>query len=211
MKKLCNVVMLPTKNESNVHYQRKIDKLVLWHSKVVPTNKDCINQHFYITSDEEIKEGGWVIREYYPPTKGFTRTVEQFIRAKADFGDSLSRKKIIATTDKSLTTLVENKLWGQKGMGTYNTLPQIPQSFIKAYVEAQGNIKEVLVEYEKEYITSSSKRLDTGYKYILKLRPDNTIIIHQAKTYTRDEIIKLLEKYEPDAPNKRAKFIQENL
>ena len=204
MKKLCNVVMLPTNEKAPLGF--------LMGKLVIPNHLNVIQyQHLYITSDEEIKEGDWVVREYYPMTKGFTRSVEQFIRAKADFGDSLSRKKIIATTDKSLTILVENKLWGQKGMGTYNTLPQILESFIKAYIEAQGNIKEVLVEYEHK-TGYTQDGLDYKEKELtIKLRPDNTIIIHQAKTYTRDEIIKLLEKYEPDAPNKRAKFIQDNL
>lgn len=135
-------------------------------------------QHLYIVSNAEIKEGDYVVREYYPPTKGFTRIVEQFIRSKADFGDSLSRKKIEATTDKSLKL----KDWdGIDGTLEWN-LPQIPQSFIEAYVKANGNIKEVNVEMEWYQANQ-----DQNY-YRIKTRQDNTIIIHPSKTYTRDDL-----------------------
>lgn len=96
-------------------------------------------------------------------------------------------KKVIAITDEWLGT--DNGMKGANVM--FNKFPQIHESFIKDYVEAQGKIEEVLVEYEE----SDDSSLDFGGIYIpsrIKTRSDNTIIIHEAKTYTREELRELL-------------------
>lgn len=57
-------------------------------------------------------------------------------------------------------------------------LPLIPKSFVEAFVKKQGKITEANVEFDT--IT-------------LATREDNTVIIHQAKTYSREDVEKLLE------------------
>ena len=78
-------------------------------------------------------------------------------------------KKIIATTDKAIFNYM-----GQDGEDAIvKQMPQIPESFIKAYVEARGDIKEVQVEYGQ-----------FGTIYYIKTRADNTIIISKNKMVT---------------------------
>ena len=70
----------------------------------------------------------------------------------------------------------------------YNYLQQIHQSFIEAYVKAEGSIDKVMVEYESTNPMSSRQR-ESHYK-ILKSRGDNTVIIHKAKDnmYTKEQV-----------------------
>lgn len=165
MKKLVNVVMLPTEKASDIWLMHnKSQGLMILKTA---TNLDGKEQHLYIISNEEIKESDWVYYNYngnlelvFQANKHNLYKIEENIEFY---------NKIIATTDKSLKV----------------ELPQISESFVKAYVEALGNIKEVLVEYEAHWGIPS--------QWKVKLRPDNTIIIHQAKTYTREELENLIE------------------
>jgi hypothetical protein len=80
---------------------------------------------------------------------------------------------IIASTDKKLTP----NSW-------------IPDSFIPVYVKAyeEGRvITEVLLEF-KEPINPYYTHRD------LKIRADGSVIIHQAKFYSREEAIKFVKK-----------------
>ena len=99
-------------------------------------------------------------------------------------------------------------------------LPQPSNSFIRAYVEAQGNIKEVLVEYEIDYVanaTPPTKPWDPTV-YLPKVNPeDNTITIEKVKdSWSREEVIELLDKAINDTDEigrwrNREKWIQDNL
>jgi len=78
-------------------------------------------------------------------------------------------------------------------MENINKLPQIPESFIKAYVEANGEIDEVMVEYESDCVCDSWAKLSQcefeyeqnnrrgmcSKPFRLKTRDDNTVIIHE--------------------------------
>jgi len=190
MKKLCNVVMLPTEKAEGYGLLKTNNSTKLEYcgdryftqSYLKDTNRTY--QHLYLTSNEEIKEG-----DYYITDIGI------FKCSGCETKRELSLfKKIIATRDKSLTKYIPKGVGDKYSYPLTEFIPQIPESFIKAYVEAQGNIKEVLVEYEftKTYVDSQDAY---GYDNIkLKLRPDNTVIIHQAKTYTRDEVVILLDR-----------------
>jgi len=57
---------------------------------------------------------------------------------------SIERSKVIASTNPSLQIKAEQA--GENAW--YNQLPQIPESFVEEYVEANGEITEVLVEYD---------------------------------------------------------------
>ena len=52
----CEVVMLATMNKSNLYCNKKSNILSLRKYQDKPLNDSIINQHLYITSDEEIKE-----------------------------------------------------------------------------------------------------------------------------------------------------------
>jgi hypothetical protein len=200
MKQLCKVVMLPTNEASNII----IAKSVLHLSKAAaPTNKeiDHVCQHLYLTSNEEIKEGDWCFELHnressatspkYKDLEGNTWWLRQSncnISANSNTG-----KKIIATTDKSLHSIKWKDTPLESPSKLLKGIAVIPESFIKTYVEANGKISEVLVEYDEKkvitdgWISTISERIVT-YVPILKLREDNTVILSQTKTYTRDEL-----------------------
>ena len=84
-------------------------------------------------------------------------------------------KKIIASTDKSLR-LLEHE-FSSKTI----ELPSLSEDFIKKYVESNGSIKKVLVEYDRfskdiDYSKGTCKESDL-YHHKVKLNPDNTINI----------------------------------
>ena len=75
----------------------------------------------------------------------------------------------------------------------FNQIPQIPESFIKAYVEANGEIDEVMVEYDMTVESGYNNILSGGEEsaYFLKTREDNTVIIHKVKSdkqYTAKDV-----------------------
>ena len=90
-------------------------------------------------------------------------------------------KKIIATTNPELK------------------LPQIPQDFIKYFVEKQGNVKSVSIEMEEiktGWLNDNDQMLEvnTG-RFQPKLTKDNEVIISlEEKSYTRDEMIAFGQK-----------------
>ena len=207
MKQLCNVVMLPTEKASDlcslkedtqgIDWKSATNDNAPWQSKGTLFFKQAgksyhgmQNQHLYITSDEEIKEGDWVYWE-------LTSDVFQFKKLDCTQDYIKECKKVIATTDKFLgePQLPLSDAWRD---WFKNRLPQIPESFIKAFVESNGTIKEVLVEYEE---CQTFKDDACGVRFgccnspiKLKTRSDNTIILSQAKTYTRDEVLNYSKK-----------------
>jgi len=165
----------------------------------------CKYQHLYITSNDEIKEGDWVYnivqKTYFKADKNFMKIV----------GNTLTtNKKIIATTDKSLTTYVEDKdnLYDPRSKTGfepyYKLLPQPNKAFIEEYCEL-GGIDEVIVEYEFNFeLTSFTNKMnpDKGWEkwsnkeYVLKVNSQNEITIHPIKdTWTREELIKIIHNH----------------
>jgi hypothetical protein len=177
----CKCILLPTD---------KLSKIGLYHNKLFDSDfgsktDNWFNQHLYILSDDEIKEGDWM----------FHILDNKPVRYDGISGSGFpyGYKKIIASTDSSLTFLFNNP---QKiSNRIYKSLPSIPQLFIDKYVSEnnKGNkIEEVMVEYEEVFIQNKigfGKVLE-GIK--LKLNPDNTINIKSVEpiNWTRDQIIK---------------------
>lgn len=190
MKKECNVVMLPTENKANLfltgnkleykesfteHGQKNLTKML--------NSCNSFAQHLYFTSNDEIKEGDWYIVFYNQGNPAVTKSIGERIDSRC--------KKIIATTDESLWE-IPNSVPGFNFPDRLG-LPHIPTSFIKAYVEANGKIDTVSVEMEEIDGFGNTKHFITNYReYQLKLRPDNTVIVHQSKTYTRAEMVSAL-------------------
>jgi hypothetical protein len=86
-----NLYLLPTDKPSKLY---RTGAFILLDSKAMPHGTlETINQHIYITSDEEIKEGDWV---------AFTN-LKKWFPVKYLAGDLIgSEKKIILTTDQDL-------------------------------------------------------------------------------------------------------------
>ena len=185
MKKKCKVVMLSI--------NKPIDKGQIFmspqynHLSTAEVSEDelsnpevLIPQHLYLVSDDKIQEGDYVIEE-----------IGGVVFGPIEEGDIIQNaKKIIATTDKSLTDLYDEPKEAYTGIPPRkstvsfpkkNRLPQIPQSFVKQYVEANGKIDEVLVKYKPDY------PLAVGERCIPKLQ-NNEVIIYQDRTYTREEV-----------------------
>jgi len=193
MKKTVKVVMLSTEKADIIHLNLHLNKLSIFN-KPYPNGDNTKSQHLYLTSDEEIKEGDWVIEN----SNIIVKVVSLFednclVKNNTAYNTNLKLcKKIVATTDNSINVNYP--------------IAEIPESFIQAYIKAynEGNtITEVTVEYEqikKREITSIGT-MSISNTFITKTRSDNTVIVHQAKMYTRDEVEKLLGKILADSNN----------
>ena len=189
MKKSAQVVMLPTNEKAEIGFltQKGKERGHLVHfDRPMPNILDSENQHLYILSDEEIKEGDYHVAIRIVKTNGdkaIAFTDQEQLDAIAEIGGA---KKIIATTDK---LNIHPNLADSYRSG--NCLPQIPQSFIEHFVEEynKGNvITEVMVEY-KSIGAYANPKYDSDYQ--LKINPDNTINISMLKdSWSREEVVK---------------------
>jgi hypothetical protein len=85
-----NIHILPTDKPSRLY---KTGNFLLLDSKSMPNNTlETINQHIYITSDEEIKEGDWV----------YCKTENRILVSNVAYSKLEDRFKIILTTDQDL-------------------------------------------------------------------------------------------------------------
>ena len=211
--KECNVVMVSTENKTRL-YSYKGD-LAFSNDYEKVEDEDFTNQHLYITSDDEIKEGDWCFYE----SKNLEDILDNDMVFQAgkesrciqynketincSFNTWLYKeecKKIIATTDKlkigediqeDLTP--EGQVWDTRSYPIY--LPQPSQSFIKEYCEL-GGIDKVLVEYKKGRCTHNSCYTPEckNLCYIIKTDSHNTITIKEVKEkmYSESKVIDLL-------------------
>lgn len=176
MWKKCKVVMLST-NKANPLVLNSDGNLE--HDEVLSTYGGVTQQHLYILSDDEIKYDDWVLGGL----GGFD--IKQYGKYFAE-----DWKKIIATTDTSLSSITHSKYpsGNTTGIRTLNEVPQLPQSFIEHYIQEynKGNIiTDVLVEYYWEPFSGIAQ-----LPAKLKINPkDNTITIKKVKdSWTREEV-----------------------
>ena len=173
-RKRTQVHILPTEDASHIFMLDNALRYSKIKTKVEkPNSNQCYN--LYFTTDEEIKEGDWVMN-----LNG--DTIYQHF---GNGGDFEQWNKIIATTDPELE------------------LPQPSQAFIKAYCE-QGGFDEVDVEYV-EMITcklcnKSEEECSDNFtcegnmigEDILKVDPiHNTITTHRIvyKMYSKKDLL----------------------
>jgi len=192
MEKKCNVIMLTTEKEGVLCIRHDKPHVLKERKNVIsPVILTTHNHyHLYITSDDKIKEGDWAVNQGDYDKDIVFRTDEGF------FQSGISGKKIIATTDSSLYQ------YAMHSEGKVKVdLPQIPESFIQAYVKA-GGIDEILVKYDlkctlcnEPYLINEGEvcndALCVGTTVTkLKLRDDNTIIIEgvEPKMYSEEEV-----------------------
>jgi hypothetical protein len=159
------VVMLPTKKADDEVYSGSMymEKEKLYGRYDINYNiRLATPYHLHITREEEIKVGAIRL------LNGL------FIQ-----GDGESTKIIgsivIASTDDEITP----NSW-------------IPESFTLAYIKAHGEgkpITEVELQMEKWSHAPHFKDLDKPDWYQIMTRPDGSVVIHQAKTYTKEQMM----------------------
>lgn len=211
MRKKCWVFLIPTKNASKISLDVGNRKLFLGDD-VTCLNDLYINQHLYITSDDEIKEGDWCV-DMMPDDEGIIRDVIYQHKKGLQYLDTSTKRKIIATTDRSLVTKIFSH-FSQDLMkvSVYKDihLPQPSESFIQKYIESYNKgeiIKEVMVEYditdnlddliEAGYSGRDCLNEEYDFSYGVKVDPkDNTITIHTIKeSWSREEVISTIKNY----------------
>ena len=158
-----------------------------------------VAQNLYFLSDEEIKEGDWILNNLLEDKRPIQVTKELL-----EDGLLKDDKKIIATTDKSLFTETKSIGYTEDRARVFygkEYLPQPSQSFIEKFVEEynEGNvITEVMVEYEtitKRYGSCSIGEGVTMNVEQLKVSKDNTITIRKVKdSWNRDEVEEKIRK-----------------
>lgn len=205
------VLMLPTEKASNTdimpgklctspRYNNGKQPLIFGEFENSYFN-ECVPQHLYLVSDEKIEDGDHFMSAFYGyPLQNTKEWREQQKKMLGEYPDltDLKQHKIIATTDKSLRDYCKRKHPKAK---IHPSMPQIPESFVEAFVKADGKINEVMVECEqKRFSTFTEGQIgedsNTFYENILKTREDNTVIIHTTnndKRYTLDDLMKVHE------------------
>ncbi len=210
--KRAKVIMLPTENPSNIITDST--ELMYLYEVNDDQNKWGINRHLYIISDDEIKEGDYGM--------GFALGINSIEKGHYIFKNDNSKvaklnilcegsKKIIATTDTSLTKNIRMLCKSCKGSGggfspkctackgsgiriEHDLLSQPSQQFIEKYIESYNKgevITDVLVEYE-EYERLDHPNMSNWTQ--LKVNPrDNTITIKKLKdSWNREQLLKAM-------------------
>lgn len=164
-------------------------------------DQSCVkNQHLYLTTDEEIKEGDWV---YCP-----TFDIHHQYKSNMTLVDG--ERKIVATTNPKLWEKFEPVFKGMSGIHEIwknkvirKGIPEIGDDFVQAYVREQGMIKEVMLEYEDVGEEDWMGDDYTGEpfwneKIQLALRPNGTVIISPVKQqlFNRQQVLSILEHYD---------------
>lgn len=184
--------------------------------------------YLYIISDDKIEEGDWVLTDKNVIGKVIKISNNGLgVEIKVVKNNGLEYypldcKKIIATTDSSLTVKDKISYGKELGKEVDVSLPQPSQSFIQKYVKEynKGNIiTDELIVYE-EYAVGNYGMSD-GEPTIderLKVNPkDNTITIKKIKnSWTREEVIELIKRFNSESSGNvwfdtDEKWIEENL
>ena len=152
-------------HDTSTNYKLRISK----GNPNSPTSyrKECLRQHLYFVSDREIK--GNVYMDKYNNLIVLTHE---------------ERKQF----DSEIRSLWLKKMYFNVEASTDETLgsPLIPQTFLEKYVEKKGDIKDVMLEMVQTVVNTG----EGGYDYFtIKIRPDNSVIVHKVKeNWTKEEI-----------------------
>ena len=194
-------------------------------------------QHLYILSDDEIKEGDWYldnIPEYYTiqQAKNDWCLTKDHKKIIATTDTSLMYEKNLGYLTINPNTLDEYRVLQTETI----KLPQPSQQFIGKYIESYNKgevITDVLVEYEvdKYDIRNQYQDCPSGKYWEDEPNPqspdilysnaryytpnvntkDNTIIMRVKDSWSREEVIELLYKFNKMGIRPIDNFIEENL
>jgi len=186
----CDVVLLPTESNSGLTLGKsKWGILIQYDTKSVHPQNDAYteNQHLYILSDEEIKEGDYAID--LTEDLGLKNDIFKVDKATLKFANQ-ECKKIIATTDDSLSEQImyypDGTIIGN--VESYKILLQIPQYFIEHFINEynKGNVlSKVLIGVEENVV-------DT--KFNIHLNEQENITEWQIELNQNSEISILVDK-----------------
>lgn len=190
MKLKRNVVMLPTNEKASTNglvinpFTNKIEynDIVIKKGAKYYTDVAFTYNHLYITSDEKIKEGDWYIDDTNAVRQSVTSD-DIYWKSRTDY------KKIIATTDKSLTT--SEIVYPEEFI---HNLPSPSPEFVQAYIKAYNageSITDVMVEYE-EYAVGNYGMSDGEPDIDIRLKVDknNCITITKVRdSFTRKDMV----------------------
>ena len=173
------VVMLPTEDNTKIFYH-KLSGKIGWTEVSLKIRHARISQHLYFIStdpNEEIKEGDLVlIKEPLGLVVCKVHNPENF----------KGEPKIIASSDP------------------IHGLPAIPLTWIRdVYVQSNGSIKEVklkMIGVDKLHRYDSSKDPNADVFEILKLTPDNEVVIvgRNIDKLPYPELVKEISEYYKD-------------
>lgn len=234
--KKAKVILLPTNEKSKITLsfkERSFNQLIEPKLTLIKESNyqlsNIQSQHLYIISDDEIKEGDYILN--IETNNIFKADSIEYLEShniiedfdKSFYINSKYVKKVIATTDIKLGTCEYSDRYRES---YFNPLPQPSQQFIEKYIEEynKGNvITDVLVEYEGEALYTEQQYFK-GYKDNLKINPkNNTITIKKVKdSWNREEVVQLLidccaeissihGKLKGKEPADLYKWIEENL
>lgn len=198
LKKVCDVVMLETSGidrNNGVVFKDTLENLKLTRNHYSPDIEfsDCEYYHLYILSEDEIKDGDWVLEHSSNmPVKALKDWTNE------DHTKNPFDRKIIATTDSSLEVL-------SKGINpVYEKLPRPSEEFIEDFIIRFNNwnqIEKVKVDYEiKDYtiIRTIPRDFVTNYEPKINYK-DNTIsTTHFKDKWNRSEVLDLFDKFISD-------------
>lgn len=194
---------------------------------VLPTGK---YQHLYIISDEEIREGDWFLVSETELHKCLSISTDgKIFSTELDLNDPFGEdyyyfikeeaKKIIATTDKSLT--ISEIIYPEE---LIHVLPTVPDDFVVKFI-TKYNINNPITEIMVEYEGKSGRILSYGRGIIspdihLKVDNNNCITIYPIKeSWAREEVEKIIHDicgtmYKENTlypPQSVQKWIEQNL
>jgi len=184
MKNKLKPIMLPT-NDKSSQLGKYADSEDLVYNNPNHTDIPRGNpQHIYFVSDEKPNKRDWCIDINANPKSKLFQVSE--VNAEGVYEDKNGRwfrlyknvKKVEATTDKSLTREHDDTVPFPKMRNSNIAL--ISQSFIKYFVEQNGNVDEVEVECREYGIPNMNDNLPI-IKTELKLTDNNEVIIHLPK------------------------------
>lgn len=190
--KRTKVVMLPTNEKASLLLGTSTEGQLVKSNGSISNSAHLKNQHLYFLSDDEIKEGDWYINSGELARWSGTPIIMKCNSFKESVDYSRfknSYKKIIATTDKTLTWIKHDDTVPYP-KGTQYFLPQPSETFLQKFIYAYNNgdpITEVMVEYKH---LQSTTGLNEAW---LKVNSsDNTITIRKMKdSWTREEVVSL--------------------
>lgn len=169
IQKKCQVILLPTDKNTQIvkHIHADLNTIHYRYSNDLYQHEDYQNQYIYILSDEEIKEGDWVM--YVVNVRGKFSIHQYTSQNKGYLQDKKVVKKIIATTNPDLYTKEITSFGRQFHKPT--------DQFIQQWI-AKGCPEFVNVEYDLVTTVADPNHFADRYpitKSILKVSSENTI------------------------------------
>lgn len=199
-KETFKVVMLPTEKAENciaMYHNGKISYTIELLTKAYRESANIKVFQLHIISNGEIKESEYfefnkeiyqlkqIVGSWYEATnnKGELRNIDYETNHKL-------LNKIVATRDRTLIPCACKQ--GHK-CDDINCIPNILESFVIPYIKSYNDSKSITqVDLEVDnFVPNNGINLNGGYHTTIKTRPDNTVIVHQSKMYSRDEVIAL--------------------